>query len=401
MTEGMLTGMVILSLTIFFLILTLRSFKQPYFIAYILAGIILGPEITGVIRQTEFISQLGELGIILLMFFVGAEIDFPNLTKNYKKSVLVSLSQLVFGFLFMMLIGYYLHWSVRQILLFSFAISISSSAIIFQYLFRTGEINKSLGILISGVLIMQDLLVVPILLVLNFMSQGNFESVQFIKAAIGGILLIIFLRSAINSRLYAIPFKENIINDHDLQVFLGFTLCFGMAWITHWFGLSPAMGAFAAGILIGQDKATVWLDKALVPFRVFFLSFFFLSVGLQLHIDFILKNSVTILFISVSILIINSFINAMILKMMGTSIRNSVYAGALLSQIGEFSFVIINVAYGLHLIDHFIYQITLAVIAASMILASLWIFVIQQFIYRLPTELELPDKRFVLFKKRK
>lgn len=400
MTEGILNGMVILSLTIFFLILALRSFKQPYFIAYILAGIILGPDITGVIHQTELISQLGELGIILLMFFIGAEIDFPNLSKNSKKAVLVSFSQLIFSFLFMSLIGYFLHWSFQQILLFTFVICISSSAIIFQYLIQTGEINKTLGILISGVLIMQDLLIVPILIVLNFMAHGNLESMQFLKAAVGGILIIFFLRSAILSRLFVLPFKENIMNDHDLQVFLGFTLCFGMAWVTHWFGLSPAMGAFVAGVFIGQDKATAWLDKAMVPFRVFFLSFFFLSVGLQIDLDFISKNIGVIIFISVSIIIINSLINTFILKTMGTSVRNSIYAGALLSQIGEFSFVIINVGFGFSLIDQFIYQITLAVIALTMILANIWILIIQQFIYRLPADLILPSNQVGFLKKR-
>ena len=383
MTHGILDGVVILSLTVLLLAFLLKRLKQPYFIAYIIAGVILGPESFGVIEKSTTIEQLGELGVILLLFFIGAEINFPDLSKNIRKPLFGTVSQLILSFGFIMVIGYFLEWSWKETILMSFVISLSSSAIIFQYLSKTGQIHSKLGLLTSGVLILQDILIVPMMLTLSFMAKGELEARDLIKTIIGGLLVLLFIRAAVIRKLVKIPFKEDLSKDHDLQVFIGLLLCFGLAWITHWFGISAGLGAFLAGIWIGQDKATKWLDHALVPFRVFFLAFFFLSVGLQLDLDFLRTHLGTISLITLSVLVINSLINAFIFRGMGSTWRDSVYAGALLSQIGEFSFVLVNVAITLGLIGDYSYQITLAVITVSMMLTAIWISIIQAFIFKI------------------
>lgn len=379
MNSEIFTGIVILSFVILLLILLLRKLKQPYFIAYMLSGVLLGPEVLGIIGKGETIEQLGELGIILLMFFIGAEINLPSLTKNFEKPLLAALTQLLLSLGLIWGIGYYLNWSYTTIMLTGFIISLSSSAIIFQYLSRNGEINSSLGLITCGVLLIQDILIVPMMLTLNFMARGSVEPSDLVKVTLGAMLTVAFLRAAFIKKLFKIPFKKDILADHDLQVFIGFALCFGMAWVTHWFGLSAAFGAFTAGIVIGQDKATRWLDRSLVPFRVFFLAFFFISIGLQIKLGFIKENIFTILFVTLSVLLINSFINATVFRAMGHTWRDSVYAGALLSQIGEFSFVLMTMAFDLKLVGAYTYQVTLAVIAITMVMTNIWIAIIQKF----------------------
>lgn len=379
MNSEIFTGIVILSFVILLLILLLRKLKQPYFIAYMLSGVLLGPEVLGIIGKGETVNQLGELGIILLMFFIGAEINLPSLAKNFEKPLLAAFTQLLMSFGLMWGIGYHLNWSYTTIVLTGFIISLSSSAIIFQYLSRNGEINSSLGLITCGVLLIQDILIVPMMLTLNFMAHGSVESSELVKVTLGAVLIVVFLRAAFIKKLFKIPFKKDILADHDLQVFIGFALCFGMAWVTHWFGLSAAFGAFTAGIVIGQDKATRWLDRSLVPFRVFFLAFFFISIGLQIKLGFIKENIFTILFVTLSVLLINSFINATVFKAMGHTWRDSVYAGALLSQIGEFSFVLMTMAFDLKLVGAYTYQVTLAVIAITMVMTNIWIAIIQKF----------------------
>jgi CPA2 family monovalent cation:H+ antiporter-2 len=137
-----------------------------------------------------------------------------------------------------------------------------------------------------------------------------------------------------------------------------------------------------AGILIGQDKSTHWLDNALIPFRVFFMAFFFISVGLQINIYFFKDNLWVILALTLSILIINSLINTLVFKITGQNWRDSLYAGALLSQIGEFSFVLMTLAKSLGLVNDIIHQIILAVIALTMVFSAVWVKVIQMFIYK-------------------
>jgi len=297
-----------------------------------------------------------------------------------------ALSQLFFSFGFVYLLGLYFGWDLRLIVLLAFVVSLSSSAIVFQYLDRTGQLQSPLGLLSCGVLLIQDLLVVPMLLVLNMISGQEVPPGQLFKATLGAVLSGLFLWGAVSKKLFRIPFKEALAADHDLQVFLGFLMCFGMAWFTWYFGLSPALGAFLAGILIGQDKATRWLDTALVPFRVFFMAFFFISVGLQLNMDFFAGHWATIASLALTIIIINSLINAFVFRITGYKWRESVYAGALLSQIGEFSFVLITLARGLGMVEGATHQIILCVIALTMMLSSLWIDAIRRFIFRMPTD---------------
>jgi CPA2 family monovalent cation:H+ antiporter-2 len=271
-----------------------------------------------------------------------------------------------------------------MIILTGFIISLSSSAIIFQYLKRNEEINSSLGLITCGVLLIQDILIVPMMLGLNFMARGSVQTSELVKVMVGVLLIAIFLWAAFTKKLFKMPLGKDIFTDHDLQVFIGFALCFGMAWITHWFGLSTAFGAFIAGIVIGQDKATRWLDRSLVPFRVFILAFFFISIGLQIQLNFIRENIGTILLVALSVLITNSLINAVVFRAIGHTWRDSVYAGALLSQIGEFSFVLVTLGASLGLVGSYTHHITLSVITFTMVLTTVWLAIIQKLIYRLP-----------------
>ena len=368
-----------------FISLFLRKLKQPYLIAYILSGVLLGPEVSGLIEEEEVISQLGKLGVILLMFFIGAEIKLPELRRNFRLPLLGTASQLFLSILFISALGMYMSWSWKVIVLISFVISLSSSAIIFQFLAKNQQVNTPLGILTAGVLLIQDMLVVPMLLTLNFMGRGGLSVDEILLPSFGAALIILFLRAAIRRDLFRIPFKEDLVDDHELQVFVGFIICFGMAWITEAFGISAALGAFVAGILIGQDPSTKWLQHSLVPFRVFFLAFFFISVGLQLDLRFLAEHLGVICTIVLFILIINSLINALVFRALKVSWRDSVYAGALLSQVGEFSFVLSSTAFNLQLIGDYSYNIILSVIILTMVLTTGWIAVIRSLTFKAAT----------------
>ncbi|UUF12393.1 MULTISPECIES: cation:proton antiporter [Flavobacterium] len=383
MLSQLFSGIAVLSLIVLLMILLLRRLKQPYFIAYIAAGVLLGPQVFNIIHKPDVISELGEIGIIIMMFSLGSEIDLQDLTRNFYKPLLIAFVQIALSFIGMYFIGSYGGWKMTTIVLTAFIISISSSAIAFQYLARTGEIKSRLGMITCGVLLMQDILVIPMMLALNFMSGAAVSAVQLIKVCAGGTLMVLFLKGAVTKKLFKIPMRKEIAADHELQVFIGFSICFTMAWISGWFGLSTAFGAFASGILIGHDKATRWLGSSLIPFRVFFMAFFFLAVGLQLDIHFFIQNAGTIILISFSVLFINSLINTIVFKLTKNSWRDSLYAGALLSQIGEFSFILMTMAASLKLVENYVYQITLAVITSTMLLTAIWLTIIQQLIYRI------------------
>jgi CPA2 family monovalent cation:H+ antiporter-2 len=229
MTPQLITGLAVMSLVILLIVYILRKFRQPYFVAYIIAGILLGPQMLNIFNHTETITGLGELGVVLLMFFIGAEINLPNLTKNFVKPLAVAFIQLCFSFAFISMLSLYFNWDAKLIVLLSFIISLSSSAIVFQYLTNSGEMHTSLGLLTCGFLLLQDLLVVPMMLVINFISGEELPTDHIIKACLGTVLSIVFLWAAFSKKMFRIPFKKDIIADHDLQVFVGFLFCFGFA----------------------------------------------------------------------------------------------------------------------------------------------------------------------------
>lgn len=216
----------------------------------------------------------------------------------------------------------------------------------------------------------------------NLAAAGQLNVTQLISASLGGILIILFLRAAMKHRLLKLPFYKDIHDDQDLQIFIGLFFCFGLAWLTHFIGLSSALGAFAAGIIIGQDESTEKLKHNLNPFRVFFLALFFISVGLQLNISFFYNNIWVILLLVLFVMLINSLINSFVFKALDMKWKDSIYVGALLSQIGEFSFVLSTTAHHLKIIENYSYQITLSVIMLTMIFTSVWIWSIKQFLFK-------------------
>lgn len=380
--DVMLKSIVTMLLAILLISLLLKKLNQPYFVAYIIAGILIGPWGFKVFEDPHTIAGIGELGLIIQMFFVGAEIEVPQLIKSIRKPLIGVILQFILSLLFMLLLGIYLSWSATHIVLFSFIISLSSSAIILEYLHKNQELKTNLGILTTGILVLQDFLIVPMLMVINFIGQGQLDNNQLILGVIATLLMLFFLREVALKKRFVLPFPEQMQQDYEMQVFVGLLVCLGFGWLTSLLNLSAAMGALMAGILISNSTSTRWLEHSLVPFRVFFLALFFLSIGLQINLNFLWEHIGLIITIVFIILLINSVINALVFRLLKETWRNSIYAGAMLSQIGEFSLVLCLVAKNLNLMDAYWYQLTLAVVSVTMLFTSLWISIIRAFIFR-------------------
>jgi CPA2 family monovalent cation:H+ antiporter-2 len=379
--EHLLKGIVGMLLSILLLSWLLKRFRQPYFSAYIIAGILLGPHGLQLFTDITTIAQIGSLGLIMQMFFIGAEIEVPALMRNLRTSATGVFVQLVLSFIFIAIIGHHLGWTTGRIVLFSFIISLSSSAIILEYLHKNSEINSRLGNLTTGILILQDFLIVPMIMVLNFLSNGESNIGQLILGILVTLGFVVLRMLVLKKKVLPLSLYS-FQPEHELQVFIGLLLCFGFAWITSTLHLSAAMGAMFAGVIISQNESMKWLDQTLIPFRIFFLSLFFISIGLQLDWSFVMANVALITILVILIFGINSLINACMFKLLKESWKNSMYAGALLSQIGEFSLVLCTVAKSLKLVDDFSFQLTLAVISVTMLLSSGWISVIRGFLFR-------------------
>jgi len=364
--------------------LVIKRLQQSYVVAYIITGMLLGPWCFKIFSDPVTISGIGEFGVIIQMFFIGTKMEIHQLRTQAKKPLVAVFAQLMLSFLLTAVIGYFYNWSMKNIFIFTCIICLSSSAIIFEYLEKNNELKTRLGFFTTAVLVLQDILFVPMLMLVNIVGNNEASWMNVILLiVIAGLFVLLPGRFHGHRALnFNIPLK--IENDHEAQVFLALLLCFGFAWLSQLINLPASLGALAGGIFISRTNEFHWLERHLVPFRIFFLSLFFLAIGLQVSLPFLHDNMGLVILLTAGILIINSAINAFVFRLLGLKWRNSIYAGALLAQIGEFSLVLCLAARSQLLINEYWYQLTLAVISFTMLLTAAWIKIIRSFIFKQP-----------------
>jgi monovalent cation:H+ antiporter-2, CPA2 family len=360
----------------------LRYFRQPFVVAYIIAGIIIGPDILGIAGDYEAISILGEIGVVLLLFFIGMEVSLPKLVSNWRIAILGTLFQVIGSVGFAWLLSLWFGWPLELVVLLGFVISISSTAVVHKILESLNEVHTNVGQNVIGILLVQDMAIIPMLIILGFLGGSPPTGFEIALQITGGILVIGTLAWILIKREINLPFGKTIKGDHELQVFAALLLGFGAAFITSLFGISAAIGAFIGGIVVSSAKETQWIHESLNSFRVVFVALFFVSIGILINLEFLFSNIKIIATLFIGTLVTNTFINSTIIKSLGRSWRESIYSGSLLSQIGEFSFIIGSV--GLHggIITHFEYQMIISVIALTLLASPLWISFTRKFVLK-------------------
>ncbi|MCW3786043.1 cation:proton antiporter [Plebeiibacterium sediminum] len=371
--DPLFSKFVILSCIVIVIGFLLRLLKQPYMIAYIIVGIIVGPYGVGFVSDEELISNLGSLGLVLLLFFIGMEIRLPQLLNNWKVSIIGTLMQVFASLLIIWLLSFYFNWSTSQVVMFGFVISLSSTAVIVKILQERDEINSKAGQYALGILIAQDILIVPMLILLGYLGGHRPDKSELIKQIIGGILIIGMIIFLVRKKEIKLPFQKYIQKDHEMQVFIAFSLCFGFSTISAFFQLSAALGAFIAGILISATRSTEWVHNSLSAFKILFVALFFISIGMIIDLNFLKDNLYTIVTLLIVVFILNSIINISMIRFFCKDWKITLYVSALLSQIGEFSFILAATGYQSGIIKEYSYQITISTIALTLLFSPLWI----------------------------
>ncbi len=355
----------------------LKALNQPYIIAYIVAGILLGPHGMNLIPEEQVISGLGSFGLILLLFFIGMEISLPSLIANWKISVLGTLVQVLISILVTYIIGYYFEWSLKRVIILGFVISLSSTAVVIKLLQDRNEINSQVGQNVVGILLAQDVIIVPMIIVLNYLGGEKTPPELLLRQIVGAILIIGIIYLVLKKGKLSLPFQGMIRRDHEIQVFLAIVICFGISLATAWLGLSSALGAFVAGILVSSFRATQWVHDSLHAFRIVFVALFFSSIGMLIDLDFLQEHFVLILIFVLSVLVINNLINASIFMLFKQNWKDSFYAGAVLSQIGEFSFILGSIGFTYGIVTDFTYSLIISIISVTLFVSPLWISLIR------------------------
>jgi CPA2 family monovalent cation:H+ antiporter-2 len=306
------------------------------------------------------------------------EISPRRLAANWKVSVIGTLLQILLSVVCVWLVGLWLDWPLGRILMLGFVISLSSTAVIMKILKDWGELETPFGQDAVGILLMQDIAVVPMLILLDqFGGESGGHENHWLQLAGGVIVVSCIALFAVREEI-RVPWLRWLKKDKELQLFGALGICFGVALLTGWMGLSTALGSFLAGMFIGVAKETQWLHQSLEPFRVVFVALFFVSVGMMVDLQFMMANAGLIVLLVAMVLVLNTFINALILRLLGDPWRETLYVGALLAQIGEFGFVLAAVGINGHIITDYGYQLVISIITVTLLLSPAWILLMRR-----------------------
>ncbi len=366
------------------IILVFQRLKIPPVIGLIFTGILLGPSGIAAVYDQKLISTLAELGVILLLFTIGLEFSLDDL-KKLKKIVLVGglvqilVTGLVISFLsywFMLVINRGITLSAAAFLGFTF--SVSSTAICLKILTDRDELSLPHGRFALGILIFQDMAIVPLMIGINVLNPEATHSFAILARKVG---IIVFFAAGIfiSFRLLMPRMVRLIASLHAREVLVigALVICFGAAYLTSLDGLSLALGSFVAGMIIASTDESHQISVTIDPFREAFSSIFFISVGLLLDVKMI--NLPLFVSIALVVLLVKGMIVAAVSLSLGNSLRVSMMAGMALAQIGEFSFVLAETGLKSNLINHDVFQAMLAISVVTMIVTPAMIAVAPKF----------------------
>ncbi len=352
-----------------------RHYKVPTMLAYLCIGMTLGPHGLRLLEESEQVKTLAEFGIVFLMFSIGLEFNIARLRE---------MRNLVFGFGALQMgltafgtsigtwLGYEQGW--RSGLAVGLAVAMSSTAIVARMLSERFELHSLSGRQTMGVLLFQDLAVVPCLILFPALAAPETNLLTALSLAFVQAAFVLFILIWVGQRLMARVFDSVAAYKSDeLFVLATLWIVVGLAYATGQFGLSLALGAFVGGMLISETTYRHQVEADVRPFRDILLGFFFVTVGMMVDIRFMLSNFPALI-LAVTLLVGGKAIVVLIISFaMGNNRDTAFRTGAQLAQAGEFGLVLIELANHLKLVSDDAFQLTLSAMLISMFLAPFMI----------------------------
>lgn len=359
--------------------LTMVWLKQPPLVGYILAGVILGPAVTGFMPQADHVPMIAEFGVLFLLFVIGMEISLKAFLADLKPAVLTVIGQLVVAFIAMLAFGAMLEWRIEQVVLLAFVLTMSSTAVALKLLDDIGELRSELGRLVVAVMIAQDIAIVPMLIIANAFGGGDpfdFATLVTLVIAVAGLIAFIVVFGP-RGKLH-FPFQTHILGRVELVTLAALLVCCTFAVAAGVAGMSPFYGAFLAGLMIGKTTLRAEAIRAMEPIQGALMVVFFLAIGLLLDIGFIQENLLIVTIFVLGALVVKSVANILILRLVGMPWTTAYEAGLIMGQIGEFSFVLAAVGLANQVLDPVGYKLAISVIVLSLLFSPLWMIAVKR-----------------------
>ena len=346
----------------------LHQLRVPSIVGFLIAGACLGPHGFGVVEKVREVELLAEVGVILLLFTIGLELSLRNL-RHIRSAVLGGgFSQVLLTLLATAAITYPFAGKWNASFFMGFLVALSSTAIVMKMLFDRGEIDSPHGRLSMGILVFQDLCVVPLMLLVPLLAGNQGSLIELfwtlVKSATILFMIIFGARWVVPSLLHQVVRTRS----RELFIITIILLCLGTALLTSGLGLSLALGAFLAGLVISESEYAYQAISDILPFKDSLNGLFFISVGMLVDLRFLGNHLWIVLLVVVILVTLKTLTGFISIHLLGHPSRVSLQAGLHLAQIGEFSFVLALSGKSAGLINERFYQLFLAASVLTMIL---------------------------------
>lgn len=355
------------------IVITFKQLGLSPALGYLFAGAAIGPFGFGVLTSTETTKSIAELGIVFLLFAIGLELTFSRLMAMRKYvlgfgSLQVILTSCAVYFVCTKIVGLASDTS----LIIGSALALSSTAIVMQVINENGEETTRVGRLSFSILLMQDLAVIPILVLLPLLSQKEVNILPALGGAFLDAIIAMALIFAIGRSLLR-PIYRLIAESKNDVLFLSFTLIvvLGSAFLSNFMGLSFALGAFVAGLMVAETEYKYRVEEEILSLKSLLLGLFFMTIGMSFDFDLLIRSLPYIIAAAIGLIIIKSSIIITLCKIFRFPLAPAIHTGLLLSQGGEFAFVVFVMAVQQKFIEQDLSQFLMTVVTFTMALTPL------------------------------
>lgn len=359
-------------------VVAFRMLHLPPMLGYVAVGIVIGPHALGLVQDESGTQHLAEFGVVFLMFSIGLEFSLPKLMSMRRivfglglaQVLLTVVATMISGVLAALLLPKLVSVSWQAAFALGGALAMSSTAIVSKMLTERLELESEHGRRIMSVLLFQDLALVPLLIIVPALAHpgGNLMATlawATFKAALV-LILLLFIGQKLLRRWFRVVVQRRSQELFMLNLLL---VTLGAAWVTERAGLSLALGAFVAGMLISETEYRHQVEEDIKPFRDVLLGLFFVTIGMLLNVPLVLQNWWLVLLLLVGPVFLKFALIAALARFFGSSTGVALRTGLALAQAGEFGFVLLNQAGGLKLLDPLLIQMILASMVLSMLVA--------------------------------
>ncbi len=359
-----------------------RWLRLPIILGYLVGGIVIGPYGFGLVHDTDTIDSLARIGVVLLLFTIGLEFSLREIMRVGRVAIVGGIAQILLtaaaGYGLGMLVGL----SRVGAVFFGFIIALSSTMVVLKILMERGELDTTHGRIMLGILLVQDLSVVPIIIVMS--AIGGEAGELWVSLGLAVLKAVLFIGVMMVLGVWGMPwFLRKVAGQRSRELFLltVIVVCLAAAFGMDYFGLSAAFGAFVAGLLISQSGFARQAFADIMPFRDTFAALFFVSLGMLANLQFIGSNLSTVAIVVVIIIAAKFIICALITRLFGFSHKTILTVGTGLIQIGEFSFILAMMGVESGILSERLYSLTVAA-AIITILLTPFALTLNSYIYR-------------------